>query len=131
MTELETWQALLPDLRARSALFVAISPQTPRQNGFTVDRHSFTFPLLSDPAASLAEQFGLAYSVPEPTRAYYRSILVNIPFLNGDETWRLPLPATFVLNQQGEILFSRAFADYRQRPEPAEAIATLADLPEL
>lgn len=125
MTELEAWQALVPDLRAHNALLVAISPQTPRQNGFTADRHNFTFPILSDPTAALAEQFGLTYTVPDATRAYYRSILVNIPFLNGDETWRLPLPATIVLNPAGKVLFSEAHADHRIRPEPSDVLSVL------
>lgn len=125
MTELEAWQALQPSLRARDALFVAISPQTPRQNGFTTDRHNFTFPLLSDPGAALADAFGLGHTVPEATRVYYRSILVNIPFLNGEDSWRIPLPATFVLDTTGTVLFSQGFADHRRRPEPAEAIAAL------
>lgn len=125
MTELEAWQALLPDLRARNALLVAISPQTPRQNAFTADRHNLKFPVLSDPAATLAAQFNLAYTVPEPTRAWYRSILVNVPFLNGDDSWRLPLPATIIVGQCGTILSSEAHADHRLRPEPTAALKRL------
>ncbi len=128
MTELEAWEALQPTLRRRRALLVAISPQTPRQNAFTADRHSLSFPLLSDPSCDYAETLGLSYTVPEPTRAYYRSMLVNIPFLNGDYTWRLPLPATYVLNSAGTVLYSEGYADHRLRPEPARAVAVLEDL---
>jgi peroxiredoxin len=102
---------------------IAVSPQTQRQNAFTAERHNLTFPILSDPGANVAAQFGLAYTVPEPTRGWYRSMLVNIPFLNGDDSWRLPLPATFVVDQTGTILFSQATADHRLRPEP-EAVLT-------
>lgn len=125
MTELEAWQALQPTLRRHRALMVAISPQTARQNAFTIDRHNLTFPVLSDPASAYAEQFRLAYTVPEPTRLYFRSMLVNIPFLNGDETWRLPLPATYVLDPNGTVLYAESFADHRIRPEPADALAVL------
>ena len=133
MTELESWQALLPQLRsssrARNAIFIAISPQTPRQNAFTVENHAkpagLSFPVLSDPACALAEQFGIAYTVPEPTRAWYRSMLVNIPLMNGDAAWRLPLPATILLSQAGAILSLAADADHRRRSDPQAVLDTL------
>lgn len=104
VTELETWRDLHPDLRQAGALLVAISPQTVRQNSFTADSlrkgatHSFTYPILSDPKAELAAKFGIAYTVPEPERRYFQSILVNIPFANSgksyasapDSAWNLP-----------------------------------------
>ena len=142
MTELETWQTLLPQLRApqlgRPALFVAISPQLPRQNAFTAQHHAkpggFTFPLLSDPAARVAAQFGIAYTVPERTRSWYRSMLVNLPLLNGDppaqpdDAWHLPLPATFVIDSDGRIAFAEAHADHRVRPEPERVLEALQRL---
>lgn len=125
MTELEAWQAAFPAVRSRGALLVAISPQLPRQNDFTVQQHNLTFPVLSDAGAHTADAFGIAYTVPEPIRLHYRSILVNIPFINGDDTWRLPLPATFVLSPTGKILFAEAHADHRVRPDPKDVLATL------
>ena len=68
-------------------------------------------------------QFGLVYTVPQYYRDYYRSILVNIPFVNGDESWRLPLPATYVIGRDGRVAFAEAHADFRVRPEPEEAFA--------
>ena len=124
-TTLEAWQAAIPSLRARGALLVAISPQLPRQNDFLVQQHGLTFPLLSDPACALAAQFGVSYTVPEPLRAYYRSILINLPFLNGDDTWQLPLPATFLISPEGRVLVSEASADPRVRTDPAEILALL------
>jgi peroxiredoxin len=126
MTELEAWQKLYPEVRARGALLVAISPQLQRQNDFTVQHHNLTFPLLSDANAKVATQFGITYTVPEPMQRHYRSILVNVPFINGDQSWRLPLPATFVLSQQGTILFSEAHADHRVRPDPHNVLAAIA-----
>jgi peroxiredoxin len=125
MTELEAWQKLYPTVRERGALLVAISPQSQRQNDFTVQQHNLTFPILSDAGARLAEQFGITYAVPEPMQRHYRSILVNIPFINGDESWRLPLPATLVISQAGKILFSEAHADHRVRPDPMDVLGVL------
>jgi peroxiredoxin len=128
MTELEAWQQLYSDVRARGALLVAISPQLLRQNDFAVQHHHLTYPILTDTAATLAAQFGVAYTVPEELRSHYRSILINIPFIHGDQgenTWRLPLPATFVLSRDNRILFAEAHADHRVRPDPADVLAVL------
>jgi len=125
MTELEVWQTLYPEVRAKGALLVAVSPQLPRQNDFTVQRHFLTFPVLSDKGAEVAGQFGVTYSVPEAMQKHYRSILVNVPFINGDQSWRLPLPATFVIGQDGVLKFAEAHADHRVRPDPRDVLAVL------
>ena len=122
-TELEAWRDLYERLRERGVLLVAVSPQTERQNDFMVTQHGLSFPVLSDPGCALAGQFGLAYTVPEYHRAYYLSILVNLPFVNGDSSWRLPLPATYAIGRDGRVLFAEAHADFRVRPEPEEALA--------
>lgn len=123
VTELETWRDLYGRLRERGALMVAISPQIARQSDFMIGQHGIPFPVLSDPGCAVAAQFGLVYTVPEYHQQYYRSILVNIPFVNGDQSWRLPLPATYVISPAGRVVFAEAHADFRVRPEPEEALA--------
>ncbi len=133
VTELEAWRDLYPAVRRLGALLVAVSPQTTRQNNFAIEQHVLPFPLLADPGAKVAESFGLAYSVPEEQRRYFQSILVNIPFNNAglnymnatEESWRLPLPAVYVIAQDGTILFAEAHADFRVRPEPADVLSVL------
>ena len=125
VTELETWRDLFPAVRSHGALLVAISPQAVRQNDFTVTQHTLPFPLLRDEGAAVAAEFGAAYSVPDYMQGYYRSILVNIPFINGEQSWRLPLPATFVIDRNGVVQWSQGHADFRVRPEPAEALKAL------
>ncbi|MGA3333492.1 MAG: peroxiredoxin-like family protein [Terracidiphilus sp.] len=128
VTEIEAWRDMYPRLREAGALLAAISPQTSRQSDFMVGQHSLSFPVLTDPGCALAEQFGLAYTIPDYQRDYYRSILVNIPFINGvekggDDSWRLILPATYVLARDRRVLYAEAYADFRVRPEPEEALA--------
>jgi peroxiredoxin len=133
ITELEAWRELQPELRRRNALFVAISPQTTRQNNFTLQQHALPYPLLSDPGAAIAERFGIAYTIPSEHRRYFQSILINIPFNNAglsyhnatEASWRLPLPAVFVIDRTNTITFAEAHADFRVRPEPADVLAAL------
>ena len=126
MTELEAWRDLYGRLRECGALMVAIGPQIERQSDFMVGQHGLPFPVLSDPGCAVAEKFGLAYTVPQYYRDYYRSILVNIPFVNGDQSWKLPLPATYVVSPAGRVVLAEAHADFRVRPEPEEAFAMAA-----
>ena len=136
VTELERWRELVPAVRERGAVLVAISPQTVRHNEFMVQQHALGFPLLADPGASVAEAFGVAYTVPPACRSYSRSILVNIPYNNAglnyqtatEESWRLPLPAAFVIGRDGRIAFAEAHADFRVRPEPEDVLAVLDEL---
>jgi peroxiredoxin len=136
ITELEAWRDLHTQLRERGALFVAISPQTTRQNNFTLQQHGLNYPLLSDPGATVAEKFGIAYTIPSEHRRYFQSILINIPFNNAglsyhnatEASWRLPLPAVFVINRAKTIIFAEAHADFRVRPEPADVLAALDQL---
>ena len=126
VTELESWRVLFPALRERGALLVAISPQTVRQNDFTLTQHELPFPLLRDEAATVAAAFGAAYAVPAYMQTYYSSILVNIPFINGEGSWRLAVPATFVIDGKGVVRWSQGHADFRVRPEPAEVLKAIA-----
>ncbi len=125
MTELEAWRDLYPRLREAGALLAAVSPQTERQSDFMIGQHNLPFPVLTDPGCAVAEQFGLVYTIPEYHRDYYLSILVNIPFINSDESWRLPIPATYVISSAGRVVLAEAHADYRVRPEPEEAFAAV------
>jgi peroxiredoxin len=123
VTELEAWRDLYGRIREQGALMIAIGPQSQRQSDFMAAQHGLPFPVLTDPNNAVAEQFGLVYTVPEYHRAYYLSILVNIPFVNGEKSWRLPLPATYVISPSGRILLAEAHADFRVRPEPEEALS--------
>jgi peroxiredoxin len=133
ITELEVWRDLHTELRKKGAILISISPQTTRQNNFTLQQHGLHFPLLADPDAAIAEKFGIAYTIPQDHRRYFQSILVNIPFNNAglsyhsatEASWRLPLPAVFVIDQNNTITFAEAHADFRVRPEPADILATL------
>ena len=129
VTELETWRDLYAKIREQGALMVAVSPQTERQSDFMVGQHGLPFPVLFDSGNAVAEKFGLVYTIPDYHRDYYLSILINLPFLNGDKNWRLPLPATYVIAKDGRAVFADAHADFRVRPEPDEVLtAALAAL---
>jgi peroxiredoxin len=125
VTELEAWRDLYSTVRERGGLLVAISPQTVRQSDFTQGQHEIPFPLLHDEGCKVAALFGLAYQIPPFHQQHYRSVLVNIPFVNGDQSWKLIVPGTYVVDMDGTVLFAEAHADFRVRPEPEDVLPYL------
>jgi peroxiredoxin len=123
--QMEAMNLALPQIEQAGARLVAISPQTVRQSFFMHDQHKLRFGLLSDAANNVARQFGLTYRVPKLQEAVYRKAFVNLPFTNGDESWELPIPATFILDRDGTILYASANEDYTERPEPSEIVLAL------
>ena len=123
--QLEAMNLFLPRIEQAGASLVAISPQTVQQSFFMVDQHKLRFPLLSDAGNRVAHQFGLVYRVPQEQQAIYRRAFVNLPFANGDDSWELPIPTTFILDRDGTVLYASADEDYTERPEPAEILAQL------
>lgn len=124
--QLEAMNLIAPAIREAGASLVAISPQTVKQSFFMADQHKLCFPLLSDTSNQVARRFGLVYSVPDEQRQVYRSAFVNLPFANGDESWELPMPATYILERDGTVVYASVNPDYTDRPEPADIPQHLA-----
>ena len=123
--QLEAMNQVLPRIVEAGASLVAISPQTVRQSYFMADQHKPRFALLSDAGNRVAWQFGLVYRVPEEQQAIYRRAFVNLPLANGDESWELPIPATYILDRDRAVRYASADPDYMERPEPEEILANL------
>jgi len=127
--QLEAMNLILPLIHNAGASFVAISPQTVKQSYFMHDQHKFRFPLLSDERNTITRQFGLTYRVPPAQECVYRAAFVNLPFTNGDDSWELPIPATYILDRDSTVLYASANEDYTHRPEPGEILRALESYP--
>ena len=123
--QLEAMNRIVPELSQAGVTLVAISPQTVKQSFFMADQHKLRFPLLSDAGNAAARQFGLVYRVPDEQQAIYRRAFINLPFTNGDESWELPIPATYIVDRDRTVVFAEANEDYTQRPEPEEILRRL------
>ncbi len=123
--QMEAMNLIVPQIEQAGAALVAISPQTVKQSFFMHDQHKLHFPLVSDAGNQIARQFGLTYRVPPLQEAVYRRAFVNLPFTNGDESWELPIPATYILDRDGTVLYASANEDYTERPEPADIVSLL------
>jgi len=125
--QMEAMNLVLQQIEQAGATLVAISPQTVKQSFFMHDQHKLRFPLLSDAGNKVARQFGLTYRVPDAQESVYRRAFVNLPLANGDESWELPIPATYVLDRDATVLYASANEDYTERPEPGEIVEVLQE----
>lgn len=123
--QMEAMNYIAAQILSSGASLVAISPQTEKQAFFMRDQHKLAFPLLVDTHNDVARQFGLVYRIPDEQQGLYRSTFVNLPFANGDSSWELPIPATYVIDRDAKILFASVNEDYTERPEPLEILSIL------
>jgi peroxiredoxin len=128
VAQMEAMNLILPEVEKAGARLAAISPQTVQQSFFMRDQHKLRFPLLSDAGNSVARQFGLTYRVPDEQKSIHQRAFVNLPFVNGDDSWELPIPATYIIGREGTVLFASANEDYTERPEPEEIVRFLQTL---
>jgi peroxiredoxin len=125
VAQMEAMNVVLPQIEQTGATFAAISPQTVQQSFFMRDQHKLQFPLLSDAGNRVARAFRLVYRVSAEQEALYRRTFVNLPFVNGDDGWELPVPATYIIDRDGKVLFASANEDYTERPEPGDILHIL------
>jgi peroxiredoxin len=126
--QLRAYQAILPEITARGARLVAISPQLPDGSLSTAEANELTFDVLSDIGNSVARTFGLVWSLPEELRAALLSNNKALPGVNGDDSWELPVPATYVIARDGRVAFAAIDVDYRNRVEPDAILTALRSL---
>jgi len=123
--QLRAYQNALPEFEALGATLLAISPELPDNSMSTAEKNALRFSVLSDRGNTVASAFGLVYSLPEELREALRSNGKALPAMNGDESWELPVPATFVIGTDRRVAFSFVEIDYRRRLAPEDLIVAL------
>jgi peroxiredoxin len=125
VAQMEAMNLVVPEIEQAGATLVAISPHTVQQSFFMRDQHELRFPLLSDAGNTVARQFRLTYRVPDEQRTVYQRAFVNLPFVNGDNSWELPIPATYIIDRDSTVFYASANEDYTDRPEPEDIVRIL------
>ncbi|MDE2603793.1 MAG: AhpC/TSA family protein [Bradyrhizobium sp.] len=123
--ELRALQEALPQFEALGATLVAISPQSAANSRKSVRQNNLAFPILSDVHNDVATAFGLRFALPDYLVDLYKSLKNDLPAFNGDPSWTLPMPARYVIGQDGTILYAEVNPDYTRRPEPEDMLPAL------
>lgn len=121
-------QEALDDIAALGATLVAISPQTIEHSRNTALDHEITFEVLSDPGNEVAGEYGLVFTVDGQIRRIFEEFGINLEESNGDGSWTLPVPATYVIGKERVIRRAFVEADYTRRMEPRDIVEELEKL---
>ncbi|MBV2150109.1 AhpC/TSA family protein [Sphingobium sp. AS12] len=126
--DLKAMEAARAGIESLGARLVAISPQTAPNSRRSQRENELGFPILSDPGNAVAASFGLRFELPDYLRNLYENSFKNdLAVVNGDPSWTLPMPARFVIGQDGTIFYAEVSADYTNRPDPSELLPVLRE----
>ena len=126
--ELQALQGILPELEKLDAELVAISPETPDNSLTTSEKNKISFPVLSDLNNTYAKSLGLAFKMPKDLcELYSGSFNIHVDAHNGNEDFELPMPATYIVNEQREIIYSFTPEDYTERLDPEVVLKVLKE----
>jgi peroxiredoxin len=126
--QLRAYQKALPEIVALGGRLVAISPQSPDASLGTAEKNALEFDVLSDTGNRVAHSFGLVFTLAGELQDAMRANGKLLPDINGDDSWALPVPATYVIAPDGRIVLDHVEVDYRERLEPEAILAALRDL---
>lgn len=126
--ELKGYQNLLSEIKAQGANLVGISPETPDNSLSTAEKFALEFEVLSDSGNSVANQFGLVFELEPAIREIYSSFDFVLPEINGDDSWTLPIPATYVIGRDGTVVWADVNANYTERAEPSDVLVALKNI---
>lgn len=123
--ELKALNEMLPEFKAVNAQLIAISPQLPDASLSTFEKNELAFNVLSDTSNKVARQLGLVFTLDERLKPIYAQFGLDIPAANGDNSYQLPLPATYIINQKGNVIYAFVNSDYTLRAEPCAILNAL------
>lgn len=126
--ELRAYQAALGRIRALGADVVAISPELPDRAVDTAARNAIGFEVLSDAGNAVARRFGLVFRLSDELVDIYRRNGNDLERHNGDGSWELPVPGTFVIDRGGRVALADVDPDYTRRLDPSEVVRALEAL---
>ena len=107
---------------------VAISPQTSEHSAQFKEERRLRFEVLNDPGNAVSDLYGLTWTLPHQMREMYVGWTIDLERYNGDDSWRLPFPARFIVDGDKVIRYAEVDPDYMIRPEPEDTLEALRGL---
>jgi peroxiredoxin len=123
--ELAAFGQAMTEIRGHGATIVSIMPEGPELTARVSARIGNAFTVLSDFDNSYSTSLGLAIWLGERVRKLYLSHGLRLQQYQGNESWFVPIPATFVVGQDGHILARHVDPDFRNRMDIEDILSAL------
>ncbi len=127
---LQELQHFLEDIQAHGATLIALSPQDHQHTIPTKHHNNLQYEVHSDPGNAIAREFGLVFEVDEEAKELHHEFGIPLPHYNADDSWELPIPATYIISPDQTITHAFLDLDCAQRPNPQAILDQLKTLAE-
>lgn len=126
--EMQALRESAETIEGLGASLLGISPQSIEGTCKTAEDNGITFDLLSDERNDVARKFGIVFHLQDEIQSIYKEFGLDLPLVNGDDSFDLPVPATYIIDASGTIRLAFVDPDYTRRLDPSEVISTLRQL---
>lgn len=127
--ELEALHTAEPGIRSAGATLIAITPESGGVALKVKRERGFAFDILCDLDNGAALTFGLVFRLPAELESLFRSASFDLARVYDNESWFLPIPATYIVGRDGLIAHAYVNPDFRFRLDPSEIMKLVAQLP--
>lgn len=123
--ELRAFAAAHAEFAERGVQVVSIMPERGAYTQKVRALTGGTLTVLSDIDNGYALNVGLVMWLGDEVRALYQKFGLAIDLYQGNATWFVPIPATFVVDRNGLVIGRKVDPDFRHRMEIEEILRTL------
>jgi peroxiredoxin len=123
--QLKAFQDAMPQIKAKNAALIAISPQTNTFSDQLAEEHALDFEILFDKNNEYAQKLGIVITLQDFVLSQYKALGIDLKSFNGSNDHSLPIPATFIIENNGRILYTFTDVDYTKRADIQEIINKL------
>lgn len=127
-TQLKSYEKILPEIEALGGQLIAVSPQSPDNTLSQQEKEALSFQVLSDTNGLVAAFYNILYDVPDYLQNIMKQVGMDLTEYNAMNSWVLPIPSTFMIDESGIIRSAYVNPDFMQRLDPEDILHELRKL---
>lgn len=112
-------------INSKGATLLAITPEKPENISKTIAKTKASYPILFDEDLKIMKSYDVAFGLDSNTIARYKKFGIDFESSNGINGAKLPVPALYIINQKGVIIFRHFDPDYTKRVSVKEILSHL------
>ena len=123
--QLKAYSERIEDFKNKGAKLIAVTPDKLTELKKTTKKNDVKFTIVSDPNNKIARKYGLVFQLEEELKNIYLKFGLDLEKSQGNDSWELPIPATYVINRNGKIVYSFLNTDYTRRANVDEILEAI------